>query len=217
MADDTRVGGLRTIFSFFLGLMLTAFIGVGAYTFHPPPTQLDDQLRDLGRREQAIRDARPADQLTPEDRAQLKVITDERDALQDTASAARKAWGRSTSIILIVLATVAMAFSLVRADELPVLSNGLLVGGVFTMIYGIGWIIASDRSIARFVVITLALLVTLALGYARFVRRGQAAPAMAGALPGGSDALVNLERRVRDLEARVNDAASALARRNDGS
>lgn len=31
-----------------------------------------------------------------------------------------------------------MAISLVRADQLPVISNGLLLGGVFTMLYGVG-------------------------------------------------------------------------------
>src|SRR6476619_2422268 len=49
---------LRTIFAFFLGLMLTAFVGVGVYTFHPPPVRFDNELRDVGRREQALRDAR---------------------------------------------------------------------------------------------------------------------------------------------------------------
>ena len=32
-----RSGALPTIFSFFLGLIVTAFIGVGVYTFHPSP------------------------------------------------------------------------------------------------------------------------------------------------------------------------------------
>ena len=62
-------------------------------------------------------------------------------------------------------ATLAMAVSLVRANQLQVISNGLLLGGVFTMLYGVGWIIATDVSKARFVVMAIALVITLALGY----------------------------------------------------
>ena len=63
---------LRTIFAFFLGLMLTAFVGVGVYTFHPPPQRFDKELRDLGRKEQALRDARAPNELTSADRDSLQ-------------------------------------------------------------------------------------------------------------------------------------------------
>ena len=43
MKDPGRSTGLRTIFSFFLGLMLTAFAGVGVYTFYPPPEEFTNQ------------------------------------------------------------------------------------------------------------------------------------------------------------------------------
>lgn len=130
MAEAARGTGLRTIFSFFLGLMLTAFVGVGVYTFHPPPEQLDEQIRILNRREQEILTARAPNELTQAERDSLQSIERRRNELTDAAAAARKPWGRSTSIILIVVATLAMAVSLVRADQLPVISNGLLLGGL---------------------------------------------------------------------------------------
>jgi hypothetical protein len=76
------------------------------------------------------------------------------------------------------------------------------------MLYGIGWIIATDTSVGRFAVMTIALLITLALGYVRFVRRGTIA-----STPGASieaHDLVDLERRVHDLEERMREAATAL-------
>lgn len=217
MAEVTRGGGLRTIFSFFLGLMLTAFVGVGVYTFHPPPEQFNDQIRDLTRREQAIRNSRPPNELTTADRDQIQEIDRQRNELTDAAAAARIPWGRSTSVILIVFATLAMAVSLVRADQLPVISNGLLLGGVFTMLYGVGWIIATDRSITRFLVVTVALVITLALGYVRFVRRGPISPATAGSGFAEAEGLAGIERRVRDLEERMNEAAHALGPKSDRS
>jgi len=116
------------------------------------------------------------------------------------------------------LATLVMAVSLIQAERLPVISNGLLLGGVFTMVYGVGWIVTSDTSVTRFLVMTVALIITLALGYARFVRPRSAATSAAGAEPPvayGSDALADVERRLRDLERRMAEAAGALGPRKD--
>jgi hypothetical protein len=214
--EPARSSGLRTIFSFFLGLMLTAFIGVGVYTFHPPPRQFDDQIRDLDRREQAIHNSRAPNELTTADRDSIQAITRRRNELTDAAAAARMTWGRSTSITLIVFATLAMVLSLVGSDQAPVIGNGLLLGGLFTMLYGVGWIIASDTSISRFAVMTVALAITLGLGYARFVRRASR-PAAAGESAAEVSSVAELERRVGELERRLDDAASALRSSNTQS
>ena len=217
MPDIRRDAGLRTIFSLFLGLMLTAFVGVGVYTFHPPPEQSESQLRDLARRESAIRNSRPTSQLTATEQSQIEEISRQRRELVDAAAEARKPWGRSTSMILIVFATLTMAVSLVRADQLPVISNGLLLGGLFTMLYGVGWIVATDTSITRFLIMTAALVITLGLGYVRFVRRGATSLVAAGPAIPESEGLAHIERRVRDLEERMNEAAHALGHSHDDS
>jgi hypothetical protein len=210
MTDSGRSIGLRTIFSFFLGLMLVAFAGVGVYTFYPPPDQFDTQIRELNRREEMIRDSRPADQLTEEDRSQIREVNEQRYALQDARGEAQRPWGRTTSIILMVTATLAMAVSLIRAEQLPVISNGLLLGGVFTMLYGVGWIIATDVSKARFVVMAIALAITLALGYLRFVRSGRTAGDKAGTPAPDAEGLADIQLRLRALEERMQEAGRVL-------
>ena len=210
MKDPGRSTGLRTIFSFFLGLMLVAFAGVGVYTFYPPPEEFSTQIRELNRREEIIRDSRPADQLTEEDRAQIREVNQERYALQDALREAQRPWGRNTSIILMVTATLAMAVSLIRATQLAVISNGLLLGGVFTMLYGVGWIIATDVSKARFVVIAIALGITLALGYVRFIHSGKTAVDKADAAAPDAEGLADIDLRLRALEERMQEAARAL-------
>ena len=202
---------LRTIFAFFLGLMLTAFVGVGVYTFNPPPNRFDNELRDLGRKEQALRDVRAPNELTSADRDSLQAMERRRNELIDAAAAARIPWARTTSITLIVVATLAMAASLIGADRLQVISNGLLLGGLFTMLYGVGWIIATDTSVARFVVITIALAITLALAYARFVRGTRPPGVTEGPSPLTNDSSA-LERRVRALEDRLSAAATVLGK-----
>ena len=82
-----------------------------------------------------------------------------------------KTWARNTSIILVLFATLVMVISLTLSDQLRVISNGLLLGGLFTMLYGVGWVIFSGNSTARFIVILFALVVALGLGYVKFVRQ----------------------------------------------
>jgi len=207
--------GLQTIFSFFLGLMVTAFVGVGVYTFHPPDKGLEQQLLELDREEQAAGLGRPMDEPTDAERALMQERMDARNAAMDAHREARDGWGRSTSMILIALATLVMVISLVRADQLPVISNGLLLGGVFTMVYGVGWIVVSDTSLTRFLVLTVALAITLGLGFVRFVRprtAGKSGPGE-GSPPGegpGEAWSGELEERLRILERRMEDAAAAL-------
>lgn len=215
MAHAGGSGGLQTIFSFFLGLMVTAFIGVGVYTFHPPEKEFDRQIQSLDRQEQAIRASRPATELTVAERDQIQELTNARTEAMDAAQEARNDWGRRTSVVLIVLATLTMAVSLVRADQLPVISNGLLLGGVFTMVYGVGWIVTTDTSITRFLVMTVALAITLGLGYMRFVRRGAVSAVTAAPAIPDAAGHATLERRVRDLEERMFAAASALGPKSD--
>ncbi len=198
---------LQVIFTFFLGLMVAAFIGIGVYTFYGPPGDpLEDPARELRERQREIRDARSAEGLTEEQQAELTRLSEEIREIEDRARQAREDWARTTSIVLILLATGVMGVSLIRADQLPVISNGLLLGGVFTMLYGTGWTLASGDSQLRFWVVAFALLVTLGLGYVRFVR-GRPAAATA---PGPSAPTGELATRVDDLERRLDAMGRAL-------
>jgi len=213
MTVTQRGGGLQIIFSFFLGLMVTTFIGVGVYTFHPPNDELDQRIQELDREERFVRGSAPATDLPPVEEAEMRALQAEREDLYEAAREAREEWGRSTSIILILLATLVMAVSLIRSDQLPVISNGLLLGGVFTMVYGVGWIVASDTSVARFVVVTVAFAITLALGYMRFVRRREEEAGSGGGLRGGKDEEAvqgRLEGRIEAIEQKMEAIARAV-------
>jgi hypothetical protein len=207
-------GPLSVIFAFFLGLLLTAFIGVGVNTFHPSPAEpLERQMQALGREERQIENGRPTSALSADEQARMRSIRDSVDVLNRRADQVREGWGRSTSLILIAFATLVMAVAVLRADQLSVLSNGLLLGGVFTMVYGVGLILATGTSMARFLAITLALVVTLGIGYLRFVRRRSEAlvlePTTTAALaPDG------LEARVQAIEAQLEGIRKALTTRD---
>jgi hypothetical protein len=221
---------LQAIFAVFLGLMITAVVGVGVYTFHPSPAdatqaQIDALYVQRGQVDGCgsglAKECRSWDQLGTSERAEVARIDAQVATLQEQAREQRESWSQTTSIVLIAIATVLMVISLVLGDPLTVLSNGILLGGLFTMLYGVGWGIASGNSLTRFVVLVVALLVSLVLGYLAFVRGRGAARATSAAEPGrgaaapsgSADAaeLAALTARVSDLEARITSAASLLA------
>ena len=199
---------LQAIFSFFLGLMLTAFFGVGVYTFSPPPDgDLRPQMEAIPLEARQLRGGRDNSQLTADEIRAIEDLEDQRAALEAELREASGTWARQTSIALVILATLIMAVSLAPAPS--VLSNGLLLGGVFTMLYGVGWIIGSEANMAHFFVMTAALVVTVGLGYLRFVRRSREAAGGAGE-PGSVDG--EIERRLRAVEDRLDRVADALGR-----
>jgi uncharacterized protein HemX len=194
--------------------MVTAFVGVGTYTFYPGPfDEYNERIEAMNREREAISNSKADADLTPEDRSRIQAVQDRINTEQDALQAAVSTWGRVTSIILVVFATFAMAISLIKAGQLPVISNGLLLGGVFTMLYGVGWIVFSDTSAMRFVVMTVALAITLGLGYVRFVKGRAAAEATGSPVALTGEGVAELEQRVRDLERRLDEAASALGPR----
>jgi hypothetical protein len=79
-------------------------------------------------------------------------------------------WSPYKGIIAIAVATLVMGVSLVVADRSPAISNGLLLGGLFTMAYGGVWTLMYGDSPLSFLVVTAALGVTLAFGYMKFSR-----------------------------------------------
>lgn len=207
-------GALQTVFALFLGLMVTAVIGVGVYTFYPSPQgQFRDELERVSREEEAARLSKAPDALTADDREKMRALADRRNRAEDANRAEGERWGRRTSIVLVALATLTMMISLASVTLAPALTNGLMLGGVFTMLYGVGWIIVTDSSMARFIVTTVALGITLLSGYLRFSRTAPAPYFDSRGAPGAANPdLSEIEARVEALERRVSDAARALAR-----
>ena len=238
--DDTKQapnigrGVLQAIFAVFLGLMITAVVGVGVYTFHPNPgDESQEQIQALYDERSAIdgcnsptpNECKTWNQLTTAERARAKAIDAQVTTLQRASEEKSSQWRMSTSVILIVIATMLMAVALALGDSVTVLSNGILLGGLFTMLYGVGWGLASGNSVTRFLVLVAALAVSLVLGYLKFVRGrrpagladGSGTGAVGAAQPGGGSPaeVAELSSRVAALERRLAAAAAGLGGADD--
>ena len=155
---------LQVIFSFFLGLVVTAFIGIGVNTFYPEPSYSSGSDRDWN------------------------------------------TYRLTTSIVLLICATVVMLLSLAITRTGSVLANGALLGGLFTMIYAVGMGVSTANQWPRFAVMTAALVITVGVGWWRFSRGRRAAPRPSG----GGELSGEAEERLASVERRLDALARAL-------
>jgi uncharacterized BrkB/YihY/UPF0761 family membrane protein len=161
---DVGQSMLQVIFSFFLGLVVTAFIGIGVTTFYPEPSY------------------------------------------SSGSESGWSQWRLTTSIILLVCATAVMLLSLAIADAGPVLANGALLGGLFTMIVAVGMGVSAGAQWARFGVMTAALVITVGVGWWKFTR-GRSRPVASG----GEGALAGAaEARLSAVESKLDALGRAL-------
>ena len=117
-------------------------------------------------------------------------------------------WRLYTGLILLICATLILAVSLFLPESQGVLSNGLLLGGVFTMVYAVGMTISAGQSMLRFVVVTIALVVTIGIGYLKFARQRQRAAAAAAVTP--LEAGGELAERLAAVERKLDALGRAL-------
>lgn len=208
-----QTGALQAIFAVFLGIITAIVVGVGVNTFHPNPADevRQEQLQPLYQQQGAAivdKAGVPADQLTAQE-LQARIV-----ALEAQATELEEQWAAGTSLIVIGLATVllALAVLLARVPRTWVFSTGLLLGGIFAMLYGVALSLMAQGSVTRFGVLLLALAITCALGYLRFVRGHGPTPAPAGtpSAGAGSPELAPLEQRVAAIEHTLSTLRSAL-------
>ena len=182
---------LQVIYSFFLGLVVLGLVAIGINTFHPQP-----RWPEFG--------------YDKYDGAPTPGQIAEQASAQEAARLAQESWSLTTSIILLVAATLILAVSLWRPARMAVISNGLLLGGIFTMIYAVGQSLSSQTGqLARFFVALAALVVTVGIGYLTFIRRKPVAESLPVGGAGAED-LGPLGERVAVLERRLEALGRVL-------
>jgi hypothetical protein len=139
---------LAMIYTLALGLIVCAFVEIGLYTFLKEP------------------ESPWPDGYEPAETYEEKQKLAERQNIYNEAIQRRNG---IVTVLSLVFATALLAISLLTSARLGVLSNGILLGGVFTLLYGVGLGIRTGGRILRFVVATISLVVALALGYIKFV------------------------------------------------
>lgn len=151
---------LKVAYSFFIGILLAIFVGVGVAAFYEGPKQPDP--RDYG---VEYYEGTPSEDQLESQKAMDKAWRQYED---DT-----KPYSTNVSIITLVAAIALLAASLALVGKkYSFLSDGLMLGGVFTLLYSLSRSFAAQNSKYTFGVIAAGLFIAFILGYRRFIDSG---------------------------------------------
>lgn len=149
---------IRYIYSLFLGVLLSVFIGVGIAAFYNSPTQPEYPIMTAP--------------IKP-DGTQSTVNIDKQRAYEIRSRDFQKEneqYSKNVSVIAIAAAVLLVVVSLLFIEKILILSDGILLGGIFTLIYAIIRGFGNNDEMFRFFVVSIGLLVALFVGYWKFVR-----------------------------------------------
>jgi len=151
----------------FTGVLLAAFVGVGIAAFHPGPER--PEVPFSIEHEESI-----CERIT--DEATLRQIRQEQEEFDKNLKVYQtqvKKYNREISIVSLIAAILILAISLTLFKKILIIADGLLLGGVLTLIYSIIRGFGSDDNIFRFIVVSIGLVVSFFLGYIKFIKPAQ--------------------------------------------
>lgn len=155
---------LKFVYSFFLGLLLVVFVGMGVASFYQSPKAP----------EYPISIETKAGQEETEDQ---RIAREKYDADYKVYNAKSEDYNRNVAMIVLGAAVILVVLGLTLHSKTDVIADGLLLGGVFTLLYSIGRSFAGQDPKYSFLVTTAGLIITVIVGYIKFIKPGQKAGA----------------------------------------
>lgn len=143
---------LKVIYVLFLGLILTIAVGVGIAAFYPEP------------------EAPSYPNTTGQSSAEQQAAQQKYDEQLSEHSESMSQYNRNVSLIVLGFALVFLILGLTLQAKADVLADGLLLGGLLTLLYSVIRGFNTDDTKYTFVLVTVGLGVALVLGYLKFVR-----------------------------------------------
>jgi hypothetical protein len=178
---------IRVLYCIFLGLLVVLFVAWAMAAWFPTP-QWDEVYHGFKQQDQPAipPSSDELNLLSPEDKA-ARIQQFEADRVtyaewQANHEQRDKEFqrmmdkqGTTVSLVSMLIAVVLTAVSLWYAGKLQVITEGLLMGGVFTLIYSLGWTFIHAQKIAV-VTIGVSLVITIIIGYKKFVQKPNPTP-----------------------------------------
>lgn len=152
VTDNSIMGIIYTII---LAVIIAVFIGVALNTFYPAPEYPRSDVYESAEFEKR-------EPTAEEQRGEQRIQEEYEAKMQD--------WSQVASIVILVSATALVALGLFMAEKMPIIPNGILLGGLFTLFYGVVLGFQSNERYLIFGVTTASLVVIVAAGYLKFVK-----------------------------------------------
>lgn len=150
---------IKYLYALFIGLLVSLFIGMGISTFYSRPAP--PETKPI---------VAPAKEGDASQSAEFVRIERENQKAYEEYNKANKIYNRNASMIALAFAVVILIISLTLIKNLQIISDGLLLGGIFTLIYCIILGIESEDTKFRFAVVSIGLIISLIIGWLKFVK-----------------------------------------------
>ncbi len=160
--EDNKV--LKLVYTFFVGILIAVFVGVGINTFYEPPKSPEYP---------SILNSYSGKEMNGEQQAAQAKFDKDVKEYNDSM----KPYNRNVSIITLVFAVTLLAASIAFEKKIKFISDGVMLGSLFTLLYGIGRSFASEDSKYVFAAVSIGLVIVIYIGYHRFVKSHNISPA----------------------------------------
>ena len=152
---------LKIIYTIFIGVFFAALVGVGIAAFYPEPKppQYPSALkipREGGLNQPVFEE--------------LKKEQEEYDKAEKAFQEKMEVYNRNVSIIAIVASIVTLMVSLTLFKKIFLIADGLLLGGVLTILYSIIRGFGSGNNKFQFIIVSIGFVISLVLGYIKFIK-----------------------------------------------
>ncbi|HET6924565.1 MAG TPA: hypothetical protein VFH39_01920 [Candidatus Saccharimonadales bacterium] len=153
---------LELIYTFFVGVLLALFVGVGINTFYAQPVAPRYPIElEVPRKELS---------------AQQLLLQRQFDKRNEAYLATLKTYNRNVSMLALAAAVILLGLSLLAEKRLKLVANGVMLGGLLTLFYSIGRGFASESSNYTFWLVAISLVIVLLLGFRKLAGRQGSTP-----------------------------------------
>lgn len=153
---------MKLIYTFLIGIFMAVFVGVGVAAFYPEPKYPEQPLA----MKFSSPDAYKTDDATGS--AQWRAEMEKFDKEEKQFQKESQIYSRNISIIAIAIAIAIVVASLTVFQKILIIADGLLLGGLLTLIYGVMRGFGAEDNMFRFIVVSIGLFISLFLGYWKF-------------------------------------------------
>ena len=166
LAFYNKFGGiymmLKLLYIFLIGIFLAVFVGVGIAAFYPEAKYPEPPVILKYNTAEAIKDEAQF--------AEFKAEAEKFDKVEKEYQANSRIYNRNVSVLALGAAIIMVAASLTFFKSILLIADGVLLGGVFTLVYSVIRGFGTDDNMFRFIVVSVGLFISLFLGYVKFIK-----------------------------------------------
>lgn len=149
---------IKPIYTLFLALLVVLFVGLGIDAFYPSPPMPQYPI-ELEKVESCCEETAEQREIRINFEQEIRKYEEE-----------MKPYNRNVSIISLLASIIILVVSLTLLNKIQMIADGILLGGVFTIMYSIMRGVMTENSQFRFLIVTIGIVIAFILGYIKFIK-----------------------------------------------